>query len=253
MSKLLDTQLLIGGLVGFYQAIFARKNKLSVTNFPRIEHQGKVAHIFGSGASAIDTKVLLNRDTHAFGCNLTLGLLPSWHVGFIERLENDPFGKQQMEILMDREFSALILKNNYPLKENKTEKNIQLLQTKHRNLSVLKECQIIGKRDNLDRILKYVLDEKTEVITQYASSILTMIVYAIKCGYRNIVLHGVDHGGACFYDYEPFKKYKFGVTKRIDMQHQTDGYTVPFSSVLEQSIIRLASVGITIKYAKELL
>lgn len=248
-----DKQVWVGQLIAFHQARFARKNKLLLTDISRDYQQDKEAHIFGSGASAIETKVLLNENTDTFGCNLTLAILPSWHVGFIERIEQDPFGKQQMEILMDREFSELILKNNYPFRGNKTEKNIQLLQEKHQCLSVLKECQVIGRRDNLDRILETILDEKSAVITQYASSILTMIIYTVKRGYRQIVLHGVDHGGACFYDHEPFKKYKLDSQKRNDKQHQTDDYTVPFSEVLEQTIVRLAETGISVKYAKEML
>lgn len=255
MIRLLDKQVVIGNIVALYQSVLGRKNGVSATDISPACPQNRTAHIFGSGASAIDTKTLLNKDSDTFGCNLTLALLPRWKAGFVERLQDDQYGRVQMEVLMNREFCELILKNNYPFRENKTKDNIQLLLKKHLKLSVLRECQILSQeeREHIEQILTYVLDEKTCFITQYASSILTMIIYAVRRGYTKIVLHGVDHGGACFYDYEPFKRYKLEDRKVDGILHQTDDYTVPFSAVLEQTVSRLANRGVVVKYAKELL
>jgi hypothetical protein len=211
------------------------------------------AHVFGSGSSAIETRKLIDDKSHTFGCNLTLALLPKWDYGFVERLQDDRYGKMQMDILLAREFSKVIIKNNYPHKCNKNRSNIKLLLDEELPVFILMESQLIGEKNNLATIVSLILDNKASYITQYASSILTMIIFAVRSGYTEIVLHGVDFGGKSFYDSDEFSMYQYITHNASTAVHQTDTYTVPFRAVLDEVILRLGNKGINVMYAKDLI
>lgn len=245
-------QALVEFVVFGYQYFYRFFYNLSIEQiYRKDENAAKTAHIFGSGASAIQTKTLLNSDAVTIGCNLTLALLPRWNIGFVERLEDNSFGHVQMQALMERDFGKLILKNTYPFRLNKTRRNLRVLNSKH-DLSLLKECQVVAQRNDIEHIVDQVMDQS--VMRQYASSVLTMIMYAVRSGFKRIIIHGVDFGGDSFYDKEPFKKYSFKVSPNtIKSKHQTDEYVVPFSEVLTEVIERLKKDGIVVQFAKELL
>lgn len=211
------------------------------------------AHIFGSGATAIETRVLLNEQSITLGCNLTLALLPHWHYGFVERLEDNAFGIMQMDVLRSRTFDNLVLKNTYPLKKNKISSNIQILKKEH-GVSLLKECQVVSNRDDVDHILSSLLSTKYGLTRQYASSVLTMILYAVRLGVRDIILHGVDFGGPCFYDLEPYTQYQPKSNQSpILGSHQTDDYVITFSEILDKVTELLANDGVKVRHAKDIL
>lgn len=250
-----STQFIVETMVSIYQKCFG--TLLEIPNIiPKhsIENITKEAHIFGSGASVLNTMTLLNANSVTFGCNITLALLPKWNYGFVERLEKNPFGEMQMQVLMDREFEYLILKNTYPLKFNKTIKHLDKVKKNH-NVCLLRECQILSNRNDVKHILAMVMDDTSMVMRQYASSVLTMILFAVRLGLKKIIIHGVDFGGACFYNQEPYMDYNFESASRqeANIKHQTDSYDIPFAVILERVIQLLHERGIQVQHAKELL
>lgn len=245
-------QTIVESLISVYQSYYARTNGIPfLSNEAHKNDVASDAHIFGSGASAIETQAILTKNSVVYGCNLTLALLPSWHYGFVERLEDNVFGELQMKILSERKIDKLVLKNTYPFKSNKTKKNIQTLKRRH-SVYLLKECQIVSKRDDIEHIVSLLSTNKHDVTRQYASSILTMVFHAVKSGYKNITLHGVDFGGANFYDIKPYVQYRPTVIPSNNARHQTEGYAVTFSEILNRITLLMRNDGVQIRHAKDI-
>lgn len=248
MLQSLVEQLTLG-----YQSILRKTFNLSeAIPVKDMEYIDRKVHIFGSGASAIDTMHIVDEKDLTMGCNITLALLEKWDFGFVERLEANEFGRLQMQVLMERKFGILLLKNNYPTSFNKKPKNIKLLKSKH-EISLLRECQVISGRNDIDHLVELILDDSNNVLRQYASSILTMMIFAQRMGIKKMVLHGVDFGGVCFYERHPFTQFnfrKFQDSKTVI--HQTDSYNIPFSLVLKSVIDKMKKDGITVVHAREI-
>lgn len=244
-------QYLIDVFIFIYQFLFSFRFGVKRYVHKKSRFKNNRVHVFGSGFSAIKTREIILKDDITIGCNLSLALLPSWDFGFVERLEDDDFGLVQLSVLLNCEFGLLLLKNNYPMKHRKSFKLVRLLVDKY-NMFILHESQFFSKNNSLDYILPRVADRDYFVMMQYASSIVTMIMFAVRNGCKDIVLHGVDFGGRCFYDTAEFDSFKPQV-QSTSMLHQTESYMVPFSVLFDSLKDELAKDSINIRFAKDLL
>lgn len=212
-------------------------NFLKFTSISDVENHTKRLHIFGSGSSALETKFFVKNDDAKYACNLACQFLNNWTILFVENLSGDSYGLKQVDALMSVKCDSLVLKNVYPHRNMFSIKKIIELK-KIFNFMLLNETQM-GPDRVLSELIKYINSDKTdEIIPQYASSVLTMLLVGVKNGYRDIVLHGVDFG---YFDGTFAKK------------HSTELLAPPFSKVLDFLIRELKSKNVIVKFAKELI
>lgn len=193
-------------------------------------------HLFGSGPSARLTVNLVEDGDICYACNLAIKWRPYWDYVFIEKLDRGSFGKEQMTLLKKISYSFLICKNNYPYHPFQSLYKIFTLR-KFPRLYLLPECQKSPNHFLSQGFLTNIANKNHNfVFPQYASSVLTMLFFAVRSGAKEIWLHGVD---------------SLVRAKSSDDVHATELYQVPFSEIFSVIRTHYECSGIKIKIVLE--
>lgn len=243
-------QLIYDYIIRFYQSVFALIFNLNFFETKKliVNKQFTEAHIFGSGASIITSKVLAQENAFKMACNLTVALLPQWELVLVEKLGISDYGNKQFSILKERKINTIVLKNIYPWDFNIEPRLIAKLKS----VFLLRECQL-QQRDNLQHVVDKLLMSRDSYY-QYGSSILTMIMIAKNLGFKKIVLHGLDFNQSSFMDNTEFNYLTPKQKKnKTSARHATEAFDLPVSEVLQRLIDSLKEQDIHVFFAKELL
>ena len=197
---------------------------------------GKRVHVFGSGPSAEQTRRWVREGDFCLACNHAVKWRSSWDAVFVETVDNSSYGLDQIRLLQQVNYGLLICKNNYPYHPLRSIIKMRALR-KFARLSLLPEYQ--ASPDEVVCDLESVTAGGNFVFPQYASSILTMVLFAIRSGAQEIWLHGVD------------AMYRKLQDSEMVNLHATESLTVPFSVVFERARVQLEASGVLIKIAQE--
>ena len=187
-------------------------------------------HIFGSGSSSSRTKDLVKKTDRTFCCNHSAQYLRNWDYIFVEKLSDDEYSTKQMEILQNVKYKKLIFKNLYFYSNRFSFCHLNKLRDGRFFILLDYQC----KPKNILTAVKN-FHASGRIVPQYASSILTMLLVALKEGHTEIFLHGVD----------------FSISN--SKLHQTEMLKIPFSQVLEDVVGYFDKVGVKVYFAKEFL
>lgn len=171
-----------------------------------------------------------------FVCNHAVKWRPSWDCIFVETVDNSAYGLEQIRLLEQVSYGLIICKNNYPHHPLRSIRKIRALR-KFPRLMLLPEYQA-SSEDVVRDSGGLCAGQGSFIFPQYASSILTMVFFAVRSGAREIWLHGADAllGGS-----------RGGLLNL----HATERLSVPFSTVFERVRSQLEMSGIIIKIAEE--
>ncbi len=197
---------------------------------------GKRAHVFGSGPSAEQTRLWVREGDFCLACNHAVKWRSSWDVVFVETVDKSGYGLEQIRLLQQVSYGLLICKNNYPHHPLRSIAKMRVL-LKFVRLSLLPEYQ--ASPDEVARDLENAIGRVNFVFPQYASSILTMVLFAVRSGAQEIWLHGVDAMSHKVDDSE------------MNKPHATECLDIPFSVVFENTRMQLESSSILIKIVQE--
>lgn len=236
-------------IVSFYQGFFSWFFDLQFFDADKVVVSTKFteAHIFGSGASIITSKILAKKNAFKMTCNLAAAVLPQWELVLVEKLGITDYGNKQFSLLLQRKINNIVLKNIYPWYFNIKPGLVKKLS----NVYLLRECQI-QQDDNLEYVVDKLLISRAKYY-QYASSILTMIIIAKNLGFKKIVLHGIDFDQSSFTDNIEYNQFSFKLKSNLaSTKHSTETLQLPVSAVLKQLIRLLKAQGVDILFANEL-
>lgn len=197
---------------------------------------GRRAHVFGSGPSAEQTRHWVGEGDFCLACNHAVKWRASWDVVFVETVDKSSYGLHQIHLLQQLNYGLLICKNNYPYHPFQSILKMRALR-KFPRLSLLPEYQ--ASPDDVVCDLQRLITRGNFVFPQYASSILTLIVFAIRSGAQEIWLHGVD------------AMYRSLQEPEMANLHAAESFEVPFSVVFERVRVQLETSGVVIKIAQE--
>jgi hypothetical protein len=206
-----------------------------VTDFD-VNTAGSCVHIFGSGPSAENTRDMVQSGDFCFACNHAIKWRPFWDCIFIETVDHSTYGLEQTRLLSQVSYGLLICKNNYPHHPFKSIFKLRILRN-FPHLLLLPEYQA-DAQNIVPESRSACIDEMFCIYPQYASSILTMILFAVRSGTKQIWIHGVDSLSA-------------GSDMEFSNRHATERFIVPFSGVFEQVRLELQKLGIQVKVAGE--
>lgn len=243
-------QILYECIIRFYQCFFAWLFNLPFFDANRLVISTKFseAHIFGSGASINQSKVLAKENAFKMTCNLTVAVLPQWDIVLVEKLGITDYGNKQFSLLMQTEINNIVLKNIYPWHINIKPS----LAKKFSNAYILKECQIQQDFDLTFVINKLLMSKDTYY--QYASSVITMIMIAKNLNFKKIVLHGLDFNQSSYMDSPEYSYLKpNNTTSPVINHHSTEALPLPVSDVIKSLIDVLKTQNIHIFFANEFL
>ncbi len=196
---------------------------------------GRRVHIFGSGPSAKFTRDFVHKMDCFYACNHAVKWMSYWDVVFVESVDSSSFGKDQIRLLKEASYGLLVCKNNYPNHPFRCFFKMLRLR-KFERLMILPEYQ--ATPDEVISDLNHISDHGRFVFPQYASSILTMILFAVRSGAQDIWLHGVDSLS--------HRRFVLDNSK----PHATECLPIPFSVVLNRVQPILQEYGVTIKIAE---
>lgn len=198
---------------------------------------GKRVHVFGSGPSAEQTQILVLEEDLCIACNHAIKWRTSWDVVFVETVDNSSYGQEQISLLNQVNYGLLICKNNYPYRPLSSILKMRVLSNFDR-LAVLPEYQ--ASPNEILRDLEKIIEEAEFTFPQYASSILTMVLFAVRSGAREIWLHGVDSLSQTVNELE------------TNNFHASESFAVPFSLIFDRVRQLLSTtLRVSIKIARE--
>jgi hypothetical protein len=220
----------------FTLAILSNCSLLTLRSFD--PKKGTVVHIVGSGASAIETIKKASKSDLFITCNLSVALLQNWDIVFVEQFSEPHFMKYQDKALKGKKIKHLVVKNNYPFRPRKKIDKLKSYNSKY--LELLVEAPFLSGAKN------FICDRQWEnlnclCIHQYASTLFTMILFALKYKPEKIVLHGIDFGGDNFY-----AKDQFAFLNPGTHTHVTDKGKMASKNV--RKIFEKLTKGLTSKY-----
>ncbi len=193
-------------------------------------------HLFGSGASAEGTRTLVREGEPCFACNHAVKWREEWECVFVETVDYSPYGLEQIDLLKRIFYAHLLCKNNYPYQPLRSLRKMQMLRRFPR-LALLPEYQAAGQSVAEAAVRAANNSHPQCAFPQYASSILTMLIFAVRSGAKEICLHGVD---------------SLSRSEQSQDVHATESFTIPFSHVFAIVREKLHRTGITIVLATEL-
>ncbi len=224
-------------LISFsWQWLLAIAFGVSLISRSRNAAVGKRVHVFGSGPSAEQTRFWVREGDFCLACNHAVKWRSSWDVVFVETVDNSGYGLEQIRLLQQVNYGLLICKNNYPYHPLRSISKMRALR-KFVRLSLLPEYQ--ASPEEVTRDLENAMTQVDFVFPQYASSILTMVLFAVRSGTREIWLHGVDAMSRKVEESE------------MNNSHATERLAIPFSVVFEKALMQLEASSVLIKIAQE--
>jgi hypothetical protein len=197
---------------------------------------GQRVHVFGSGPSADRTRLLVQEGESCLACNHAIKWRSTWDVVFVETVGNSSYGLDQIRLLQEVRYGQLVCKNNYPYLPHRSVLKMAALR-RFSGLSVLSEYQ--ASPDEVMRDMELVKGQGPFIFPQYASSILTMVLFAVRSGAREILLHGVD------------ALSRTSERSETSTLHATECLAVPFSVLFERVHRQLELSGISIEIVQE--
>jgi hypothetical protein len=177
------------------------------------DNKDKVFHVIGSGWSLNKSISMIKPNEFVFGFNFAALSGIKFDAYFVEHgglkkvKEISDVQIKLIEEVVKKQTDLVFFKNIWDGKNEigYMHKNWPLLAYFVRDIDFTdQEINI----KNLNDLLKIILIGNNKNLMQYCSSAVVVIALAYQCGYKNIVLHGVDFGGEYFFDAEDFKGLK---------------------------------------------
>jgi hypothetical protein len=166
-----------------------------------------ICHIIGSGWSLNHSCHSIKSSDFVIGFNQA-ALCPSikFNVYFVEfgSSKMEDISKKQLRLINEvvkKQTAHIYFKNIW---EDKNDIDF-IIENWSTNISYIKDYWIpclFAK--NLYQSLAFFLENDNSYLKQYCSTVLTSILFAKFLGFKKIILHGVDFGGAYFFDVEGY-------------------------------------------------
>lgn len=204
----------------------------------------KVCHVIGSGWSLNRSKYAINADDFVIGFNFAGIQKLSYDAYFVE------FGgptvkatarahKRIIEEVVLNSTDLVYFKNLWESKNDKVfisaEWGGAVKYVKDYVMPCLRE-------ESLRSILVRCLDDSSQFLPQYTSTALTCVFLMYFCGFKEIVLHGIDFGGQYFYEAPDFN----GNADLIPSPNSTEKF---YQATTAQSVHPTASSSVGMKEA----
>ena len=172
-----------------------------------------ICHIIGSGWSLNESKKKINNEDFVIGFNQAALSGLSFDLYYVE------FGGPSVEEISKKQIALIdeVVKKQTDLiifKNIEEKRNDPAFIKKYwgDKIFYMPDVQVpmYGEK-YLEHTLKYLLVKNNRFLKQFCSSIIAGIGVAKNCGFKKIVIHGVDFGGAYFFDvpgYEHLNQYR---------------------------------------------
>jgi hypothetical protein len=161
----------------------------------------KTCHIIGLGWSLNDSKdSISNQDSFIIGMNYAALSDLKYDLYFLEQGICDDNETKLRKTILEKEIihkaKRIYFKNTSGHKEID-----YILSNYGRNVTYMRNYVIICRNSkNLKYWMKELLCYDSRYLKQYKSTITAAIAFAKNAGFKKIVIHGLDFGGAYFFD-----------------------------------------------------
>jgi hypothetical protein len=210
------------------------KDKDLVREFSELRKNRKCnrIHIVGSGESVLETIEKVAPNDTIVTMNFGGLVCPSVDFYFIE------FASERFEDVMTKQCNILKkIKNNSSGRANRIivknlwskENNLKSLQSIAKNLDagVLEDFHVKSQSyEDLYNEFNGYLSSNDTIAPQCSSTVVYLVLLAVKSGFMDIVLHGIDLGGPYFYNsacYEPPELFEDDLSSVIPFEQTASG------------------------------
>lgn len=167
--------------------------------------QNTNCHIIGSGWSLNQSKAVIKKDDCVIGFNQAALSGLDFDLYFFEFGGDkvDDISKQQIK-LFDKLLGKkpiIVFKNVW---EDKNDVDYIVKYWGSKLYYIHDYAVPCMSKKNLVQSIGYMLNSDDKYLRQYMSSVITSIGFAAYCGFKTIVIHGLDFGGEYFFDADDF-------------------------------------------------
>lgn len=161
-----------------------------------------VCHIIGSGWSLNESKKKIQEEDFVIGFNQAALSGLKFDLYFVEfgGYKVEEISRKQVQLIEDvvKKQTDLIIFKNIDEERNDPAFIKKFWGDK---IFYMPDVQVPMYRERyLEQTMKYLYRKDNIYLKQFISSVLASICLAKNCGFKEIVLHGVDFGGAYFFD-----------------------------------------------------
>ncbi|MFT6843055.1 MAG: hypothetical protein ACI8RP_000566 [Urechidicola sp.] len=235
-------------------------------NEAKKKKKSEVCHILGSGASLnLSLKEIQNSD-FVMGCNYS-GLSIVEHDFYLLEFSGPSYqnvSEDHFSIaynIVKKNTDLIFFKNVW---ENKNKLSSIITKFKMFNFPIVEDrLLIVEEKEQLEPSIREAICGKSDSIPQLSSTVVTLLFIAIRCGFKKIVIHGVDFGGEYFYQssnfdsinlnklstlnlFNPDKNEGLYPLVSINKQHDTNKSFINFEMVLCEIHKQAKSLGVDI-------